>query len=215
MAEEEKAWKNIGREFVKKGLPKIGGALIRAAGAAAESTPVGAVLSEFGVFDAVADVVGGSPDDPKSIEESIKRMSPEELSNFTKLKEIEAELAIFEIERQNVIDQENTKRIEAVNETMRAEVLGNPEAGSWRPLWGRWTCYNFFIMLYGLLGFFGYALFKGDFQIISLFPTVLGAFAALFALPAAILGVASWKRGIEKIELAKNGKDDENDPTKE
>lgn len=217
MAEKEKegVLKNVGREFFKKGLPKIGGALVKVAGAAASKTPVGAVLDEIGVFDAVAEALGFDSTEEKAIEDKVKGMTAEELQSLTKLKQLEADLAVKEIERLNVINQEETKRIEAVNETMRAEVLGNPKAGEWRPLWGRWTCYNFFPCVYLLLGLFGYAVFKGNFEIIALFPTIVGAFAALFGLPAAILGVASWKRGQEKIELAKNGKDDESDPTKE
>lgn len=203
MAEENKTIKNIGREFFKKGLPKIGGALIKIAGAAASKTPVGAVLDEIGVFDTVADALGFDTSDEKKIEDKVKGMSADELQSLTKIKELEADIAVKEIERENVIDQEETKRIEAVNETMRAEVLGNPEAASWRPIWGRWTCYNFFPVVYALVGFFGYAIIKGNFEIVALIPTVIGAFAALFALPAAILGVASWKRGVEKIELAK------------
>jgi hypothetical protein len=112
MEQKEKAWKGIGREFLKKGLPKIGGALIRAAGAAVSSTPVGGVLNEFGVFDTIADVVGGNAQDPKSIEETVKNMTEEELKSFAKLKELEAELEIFEIERLNVIDRELTNRHE-------------------------------------------------------------------------------------------------------
>lgn len=195
--------KNIGREFFKKGLPKIGGSLIKIAGAAASKTPVGAVLDEIGVFDAVADALGLDTSNEKAIEEKVKGMTEDQLKSLVQLKELEANIAIAEIERENVINQEDTKRIEAVNETMRAEVLGNPEAGSWRPLFGRWTCYNFYPTVYILLFIIGYTVFTNQFDMLGLMPSIVGAIIGLYSLPAAILGVASWKRGIEKIELAK------------
>lgn len=113
MAEEkEKIFKDIGREFFRKGLPKIGGALIRVAGAAASKTPVGAALDEIGVFDAVADALGLDPTDERKIEDKVKGMSAEELQSLTKIKELEADIAVAEIERSNIIDQELTKRHE-------------------------------------------------------------------------------------------------------
>jgi hypothetical protein len=202
--------RNIGREFFKKGLPKIGESLIKIAGAAAARTPAGSVLKEIGVFDAVADALGIDSSDEKAIEETVKEMTEDQLNSLVELKQLETNIAIEEIERENVIDTEDTKRIESVNETMRAEVLGNPKAAEWRPLWGRWTCYNFFPIVYLLVATFIYAVISGDYQVITQIPVIVGAFSSLFILPAAILGVASYKRGLEKIELAKSyNKDNE------
>lgn len=40
----------------------------------------------------------------------------------------------------------------------------------------------------------------------ALIPQLIGAMAALFATPMAILGVASWHRGKEKRALAGEGR---------
>ena len=195
--------KNLGKEFVKKGLPEIGKSLIKIAGRAISKHPVGSILDDIGVLDSIGDALGVDSS-PESIEKTIQNKTPEELQALTKLKELESNIAIAEIEERIKISEHRKDETSSVNETIRAEVLANPESGAWRPLWGRWSCYNFFPTTYILIIILGYATITKQFDIIANFPSIVGSIALLWGLPAAILGVASWGRSGERKELAKN-----------
>ena len=43
------------------------------------------------------------------------------------------------------------------------------------------------------------AIKSGNLQAMSQVPLIIGAFAGLFSVPGAILGIASWKRGQKQI----------------
>ncbi len=204
--------RNIGRNVFEKGLPKVGEILIRAGGAAVKRTPVGGVLDEFGVLDAVGEAIGigdeGSSDEGiETIEEMVTDMSAEQLQALTELKKLETEMAIAEIEADAAIitaqEEADSARVAEINETIRQEVIANPEAGAWRPMWGRWSCRGFWFGLAWVALLAGVDLvgFDGELFIPHL-PVILGAFAGVLILPASILGVASYHRGVEKRVLA-------------
>lgn len=102
--------------------------------------------------------------------------------------------------------QEDTKRQAEVNATMRAEAQSEhwPQ-WSWRPFWGFASALAFLVVaiLCCWLGFD--AVKTKDMTAIGMIPQLVAAFATLFAIPGAILGVAAWKRGQEKIEMIKAG----------
>lgn len=104
------------------------------------------------------------------------------------------------------LEQEETKRMQMVNETMRAEAQSEhwPQ-WSWRPFWG-FASGLAFLLVAGLCCWLGFdAVRTKDTTAIGMIPQLVSAFAALFAIPGAILGVAAWKRGQEKIEKVKAG----------
>lgn len=103
-------------------------------------------------------------------------------------------------------EQEETKRQQMVNETMRAEAQSEhwPQ-WSWRPFWGFISAlaFLFVCVLCCWLGF--EAVRARDMTALNMIPQLVASFGLLFGTPLAILGVASFKRGQEKIEKLKAG----------
>lgn len=100
-------------------------------------------------------------------------------------------LAKIEADNSTMLQQELTKRIQAVNETMRAEAKSEHwMQWSWRPFVG-------FIFGFSFLGvYFILPLAKIPVPVI---PT------EAWMMIGAVLGVASWHRGAAKVEEAKKG----------
>jgi len=101
-----------------------------------------------------------------------------------------------------VLDQEarlahaEAAKLRAVNETMQAEARSEhwPQ-WLWRPLWGLTSALCFMVVCF-LVGWLVYqALTLGRMEALTAIPQVISAFAALFAIPGAILGVTAWHRG--------------------
>ena len=69
-------------------------------------------------------------------------------------------------------------------------------SGENSPVYGFWG----FVFLYAVI--LAYAVATGNTELIAQTPMILGSFAALMVLPASILGVASYHRGVEKRILA-------------
>lgn len=102
--------------------------------------------------------------------------------------------------------QEDTKRLAEINATMRAEAQSEhwPQ-WSWRPYWG-FASGTAFLCVAVLCCWLGYlAVTARDMTALNMIPQLVSAFAALFAIPGAILGVTAWQRGKEKIEKIKAG----------
>lgn len=109
-------------------------------------------------------------------------------------------LMAFELE----MEREETKRLQAVNETMRVEA-GSEHflTYSWRPIWGYVSAGAFLILVVAVCFLAYQAVFSRDQNAMSMIPALVSAATMLFAIPGGILGVASWKRGQEKIEKIK------------
>lgn len=101
------------------------------------------------------------------------------------------------------LERERTKRIESVNKTMQAEQQAKHWwSSAWRPFWGFCSAVAF-LGVAGLCCWLGYkAIVAGDPKALAMIPQLITSFAALFAIPGAILGVASWHRGKEKRVMA-------------
>lgn len=87
----------------------------------------------------------------------------------------------------------------AVNVTMQAESKSEqwPQY-SWRPFWGFVSGLAFLIVV-SFCCFLGYkAVIGGDTDALEMIPKLVTAFAALFTIAGAILGVTAWHRGLQK-----------------
>lgn len=146
------------------------------------------------VLDVAKSVTGLS--DPKSAVDAI--LADPKLA-------LELQKAIIGLEL--ALAQEDLKAQAEVNATMRAE--GSSEHWpqySWRPFWGfsSGTAFLFVCILCCVLGY--RAVMDRDMNALTMIPQLVSAFAALFAIPGAILGVAAWKRGQAKVEAVRQGK---------
>lgn len=110
-----------------------------------------------------------------------------------------------ELDYELSMEREETARLRSTNETMQAESRSEhwPQY-SWRPFWGfvSGTAFCAVCILVCMLAW--RAISKSDAVALSNIPLIIGAFATLFSIPGAILGIASWKRGTMKIEQIKN-----------
>ena len=100
--------------------------------------------------------------------------------------------------------QEETKVIQAINETMRGESASEhwPQY-SWRPFWGFASGLAFFFVCILVCILAWQAVSGKDAAALGHIPLIIGAFATLFSIPGAILGIASWKRGEMQLEAKK------------
>ncbi len=97
------------------------------------------------------------------------------------------ELALF---------QEETKRLAEVNATMRAEAQSSdPWTRRWRPFWGFASAVAFFIGVVGILALAAIGVATHNADLLEIVPQLVADLAELFAIPGAILGIASWHRG--------------------
>lgn len=89
--------------------------------------------------------------------------------------------------------------IESVNATMRSEAQSEkwPQY-SWRPFWGFISAiaFLFVVVLCCFLAYKG--VMMGKPEALTMIPQLVFAFAGLFGIAGAILGVASWHRGAQK-----------------
>lgn len=90
----------------------------------------------------------------------------------------------------------NTDIIEVVNATMQVEAKSEKWwVSGWRPYWG-FISGTAFLFVCALVCYLIYlAVVAGKPEVMAIIPQVIGAFAALFAIPGAILGVTAWHRG--------------------
>lgn len=86
-----------------------------------------------------------------------------------------------------------------VNQTMQAEARSEHwMQWAWRPFWGFVSAiaFAFVCLLTCVLGYQG--ILGGKPEAIAAIPQLVAAFATLFAIPGAILGVTAWHRGKQK-----------------
>ena len=111
----------------------------------------------------------------------------------------EAEKAQATLEAQEMVLREveaERATIESVNETMQAEAKStNWWTSGWRPYWGFISGTAFLVVCVFICVLAYKAVFGGKPEAMAMIPQIIGAFAALFAIPGAILGVTAWHRG--------------------
>lgn len=181
-------WKDLGEKLAAMGLPVLGGALGGPAGAA-----VGELVSKA-IFR------GDAAYAPKAVDEALAT-NPDLIA---KLRELESNerVKLTELANAQAANElaDETHRIEVINETMREE--GKSEhwpQWSWRPFIG-FTFGLAFLVVSALCCYIAWgAVVVKDMAAINMIPQLVGAFATLFAIPGAVLGVASWWRGKSKV----------------
>lgn len=90
--------------------------------------------------------------------------------------------------------QEETKRLEAVNSTIRAEVASSdPYVRRWRPTFGYIGALSFGAMMFGL----AYTIFDDPAEAANV-ATAIGSMSGVWAPLMAVLGVAVWSRSQDK-----------------
>ena len=104
--------------------------------------------------------------------------------------------------------REDTKRMDIVNTTMRAEIAGNGiYKTGWRPAFGWVTAFSFGVVVLSYMGILGYTIVTSPAElagVINALAVAIGSLVSLFAVALAVLGVSVWKRTDEKT-LAMTG----------
>lgn len=181
-------WDKV-KSLVGKAAPLLGSLVGGPAGGT-----VGALISSaLGVENEPSAIVKALETDPQAA---------------VKLAEIEATQRV-ELERLAVEQATNemvndTQRILAVNQTMQVE--GKSEHWvqyTWRPFWGFISGFAFLVVCVFVCTLGYKAIVEGNADAIGMIAPTIAAFTTLFAIPGGIVGVASWKRGNEKIERVK------------
>jgi hypothetical protein len=169
-------WSDVGKKIADF-APALGTAI---------GGPLGAGLGSI-----VAGVFGTEPT-PDAVMQAIT-VDPQAA---VKLREIEANERI-EIER--ILSTERASNISNINKTMQAESKSEHwMQWSWRPFWGFISALAF-LFVCTLACYLGYqAIIEGKPEAMVMLPQFITAMATLFAIPGAILGVASWHRGKQK-----------------
>jgi len=134
---------------------------------------------------------------PDEVAQALSTASPEQI---VELKRIEADLAKAKLqhdqEMSRIVSGETTTALTTVNTTMQEETKqGHPWSGAWRPFWGFASAVAFFVAVVGIFILAWKAIKTGDEKLLGMIPTLVGQLGMLFAVPGAILGVASWHRG--------------------
>lgn len=90
--------------------------------------------------------------------------------------------------------QEETRRLEAVNRTIRAEVASaDPYVRRWRPTFGYIGALSFGAMMFGL----AFTIFDDPAEAANV-ATAIGSMSGVWAPLMAVLGVAVWTRSQDK-----------------
>ncbi len=181
-------WQDVGK-IASKFAPLVGTALAGPLG-----TGIGTIIAaEFGVDPVPDKVAQAIQADPQAA------LKLGEIESNNKL-ELQKALIAAQVAQM----QEETKQQQAVNQTMQVEAQSQKwYVAGWRPYWG-FVSGTAFLVVCTFVCYLGYrAVIVKDFSCLSVLPTLIGAFSALFAIPGAILGVTAWHRG--KMQRAQAG----------
>ena len=157
-------------------------------------TAVGTVASAG--IKLVASALGCEP-----TQEAITQVITADPNALLKIKELEIN---GKVEIQKLIIAGETAGILAVNATMQGESKSEhwPQY-SWRPAWGFSSALAFLFVCILVCILAWNAVIGKDAAALGQIPLIIGAFATLFSIPGAILGIASWKRGQMQVESSK------------
>ena len=99
------------------------------------------------------------------------------------------------------MEQETTKQLSQINQTMRAGYRESGWKSGWRPFFGYIFASAFGMMIFGFIGLFFYFATKSLDQAIKLVgvaPQFVAAFTPMFGMGLAVLGIAIKKRSDDK-----------------
>lgn len=189
-------WKDIGKKIIGMGAPVLGAALLGPAGGAA----AGALVAKLFGADAT----------PSAIDAAIQA----DPNAIIKLKELEykheerfAEIALDHARLEN---EKELGVVLEVNKTMREESKSEhwPQ-WAWRPYWG-FVSGTAFLVVCIFIGILAYKSISSDVAVasntIGSIPIIIGAYASLFSIAGAILGITAWGRNKLKEKVAGAGK---------
>ncbi len=161
--------------------------------------PTGGVVTGL-----IANVLGVD-DTPDAIEEGLKNATPAQIIELKKMelqhKETFANIAL---RREELQVTKEISTLQTVNQTMQAETKSKWWFSAfWRPFWGIVSALAFFVVVVFITILAYKAVIGGKPEAMVMIPQLISAFAALFAIPGAILGVSAWHRG--KMQRAEAG----------
>lgn len=140
----------------------------------------------------IAKTVTGLSDPDEAVQAAVK--------DPALLKQIEVQAHEYRLEQLKA----ETLVVKEVNATMRAETQSeDPWSRRWRPFWGFVSAVAFGLVALAISGVLVMMAWQDTASFIAQLPAVVSSMAALFGIPAAILGVASWHRG--KMQRIKAG----------
>jgi roadblock/LC7 domain-containing protein len=180
-------WKDVAG-LVSKIAPVLGGALLGPGGAAA-----GKLLSEvLGVESSPDKVLEALKSDPAAIVKIRELESNERI----RLQELSVQADTVEL-------QEEGKQLQAVNETMRAELAGSAGEAwyqkAWRPACGFAVATGSWISVITCCGIVFYMLRRGGLDQLPAALSIISQFASsisiILGIPGAAVGIAAWHRG--------------------
>ena len=169
-------WSDLGSKVMDM-APALGSALGGPAGGAA-----GAALAS----------VFGTEDDPDQIAKAIEQ-DPEAAAKLRKAElKHEREMARIEAERESKRESEVTARQAAVSDTMQ---IGYKQGVLWRRAVGWSLAIVIPLVVLGVLGIAGAAIYMDRPQLIQHIPAVLSALGPVWYVYMAVLGIAGWQEG--------------------
>ena len=199
-------WLNKLLDGLKRVAPTIvGGAAGMAAG------PLGPVVGSV-VANLMRKVTGAPTEDDDYEAMAAQIMGSPELQIKMEALAIERErIELDRLRAENNLEtskwQAETARIEAVNETMRAEAGADDKwQKRWRPYWGfvSATAWGIIALSYAILvACIAFSVKGVDASALNAVGNSLAEMTVFFGIAGAILGVSAWKRGDEKIERIK------------
>lgn len=179
----------IGKTLAKQGLPLLGTLLGGPAGRA-----IGALI---------ASTIDGNADDPDGMAQilaadpnALFKLRELESNNAVRFRDLVTQQAVAEL-------QAETTQQGNVNTTMQGESRSEhwPQY-SWRPYWGFISATAFGAVCWFICELAHDAIYGRSPEALAMIPQLVGSFTMLFGVPAAILGIASWHRGVQKRLLA-------------
>lgn len=180
-------WKDLGKKLAQLGLPLLGGVLGGPAGA------------QVGALVAAAIGTGESPEEVNAALVA----NPELKVRLVEIQKAhEARLIELQLEATKAELVAETSRMSEVNQTMRAEAASDDIwQRRWRPFWGFSSAVAFFLQV----GAISYLMVTGNPKAGEMI-NALGSLAVFWGVPMAILGIAAWQRGQEKLERLRFGR---------
>lgn len=198
----DKPWYETVLDVVKGVAPTVANFVVPGSGLLVDKLMREVTGDETSPIEEVAARIGQSPELQMRLAEIAKEKE-------IRLAEIANDRARIAVDAQKVdadlsvgMETATGAQMETVNQTMRVEASQAGWAGKWRPFWGFVSACAFGLSIAGIIGWVGYALVTKQLDLLKVLPELILAMTTLFSVPGAILGVASWHRGMEKRTLA-------------
>lgn len=103
--------------------------------------------------------------------------------------------------------QAETDQVKSINETIRTELANSDKEEwyqkAWRPFCGFSLGLGTLVGVYFTCILFASAISSKDMTALTMLPQLTISLTGLLAIPGAAVGIASWKRGSQKIEREK------------